>query len=536
MYSRTTISKSLGEQKSMCAALQKMISRQTVDLEECKELVNREVKLRKRMEDAVVDKDSEIERLKMKGHHVDQELRRLLAVIESMAKINPAQIALLKEMQPEFNFQERKIQPSLDAGADNLLDEEAAAEDETVDQSVSFSEKSMTDVLGLNDESVGSLDNLNQPGKVAGIEDKASTKRDRRISMSAMSSTYVPDVSQEDRRMLLRIKWMLSTILPDVSPYNRMDDMEDGRSTRPDTSRSTMLSHRSRLDSYNSEAEDSDEEEDDGLNPHMTKAEKKMDKKVQRILTDPAEAAETMFVMGMLSFIKDGTTKSLSKNDSREWAKVLLKSVGRDTGVVDTLIPDVEEDKTPNLAIKANEPPELEDWRSVLIHLQTFYPVGKVGRMANVEYEDDKNTAARGVLTRIRNMRTDLKDVVQYKVEKAYRSKTGKSIATNLALSDEVVSGDVDDMYATHDDEQPGINLYAGNLSNNIGGAMSPPKESRDNEAAAEEEDDDDESNISSYDPNKKSQILSMHSEIMKHVTEENSSYSGQFTLPSGGK
>ena len=82
MYSRTTISKSLGEQKSMCASLQKMISRQTVDLEECRELVNREVKLRKKMEDGVVDKDSEIERLKMKGHHVDQELRRLHAVIE----------------------------------------------------------------------------------------------------------------------------------------------------------------------------------------------------------------------------------------------------------------------------------------------------------------------------------------------------------------------------------------------------------------------------------------------------------------------
>ena len=82
MYSRTAISKSLGEQKSLCASLQKMISRQTVDLEESKELVNREVILRKKMEDSVVDKDSEIERLKMKCHHVDQELKRLLAIIE----------------------------------------------------------------------------------------------------------------------------------------------------------------------------------------------------------------------------------------------------------------------------------------------------------------------------------------------------------------------------------------------------------------------------------------------------------------------
>jgi hypothetical protein len=40
-----------------------------------------------------------------------------------MAKINPAQIALLKEMQPEFNFQERKIQPSLESMGGDFLEE-----------------------------------------------------------------------------------------------------------------------------------------------------------------------------------------------------------------------------------------------------------------------------------------------------------------------------------------------------------------------------------------------------------------------------
>jgi len=552
MYSRTTISKSLGEQKSMCAALQKMISRQTVDLEECKELVNREVKLRKKMEDSVVDKDSEIERLRMKGHHVDQELRRLLAVIESMAKINPAQIALLKEMQPEFNFQQRLIQPSLDAaGADNLLDDEerVAGEDETLEPSVGFSENSMSEMLGLNDDSIGTLEHLNQTHKVQVSEEKialTSSRKDRRMSM-ASSSGGAPDVSQEDKRMLLRIKWVLSTILPDVVPYNKLNEVDGGGNlssrpdtTRMDTSRSTVLSTaRSRLDSYNSEAEsdeDGEEEEgvEDGQYPHMSKHERKMEKKVQSILQDPAEASETMFLMGMLSFIKDGTTKSLSKNDSRDWAKVLLKSVGRDTGVVDALIPDVEDDKASSLAKKVNDTPEMEDWRSVLIHLQTFYPVGKVGRIANVEYEDDKNTPARGVLTRVRNMRSDLKEVVQYKVEKASRSKMGKSVTTNLALSDEI--GDVDGMYATHDDEQPGINMYAGNLINHVGGATSPTKELQNIEGEGGEEEYDDEASISSYDPNKKSQILSMHSDIMKLVTEENSSYSDQFTLPSSTK
>lgn len=95
MYSRTTISKSLGEQKSMCASLQKMLARQTVDLEECKELVNREVRLRKKLEDSAVDKDGEIERLKMKGHHVDQELRRLMAIIEVRAAVAKLMFSVL---------------------------------------------------------------------------------------------------------------------------------------------------------------------------------------------------------------------------------------------------------------------------------------------------------------------------------------------------------------------------------------------------------------------------------------------------------
>ena len=56
MYSRTKISKSLGEQKSMSAALQKLLTKQTIDLEECKEAVHRETLLRKKMEDRVAER------------------------------------------------------------------------------------------------------------------------------------------------------------------------------------------------------------------------------------------------------------------------------------------------------------------------------------------------------------------------------------------------------------------------------------------------------------------------------------------------
>jgi hypothetical protein len=104
MYSRTKISKSLGEQKSMSAALQKLLTKQTIDLEECKEAVHRETMLRKKMEDRVAERsllsllppppsssspshfvcvsDAEIEIHRTKIHHLEIELKRLHAIID----------------------------------------------------------------------------------------------------------------------------------------------------------------------------------------------------------------------------------------------------------------------------------------------------------------------------------------------------------------------------------------------------------------------------------------------------------------------
>ena len=105
-----------------------------------------------------------------------------------------------------------------------------------------------------------------------------------------------------------------------------------------------------------------------------------------------------------------------------------------------------------------------------------------------------------------------------------------------FVFSDGVEQNDeTEDLYATHDDNQPGINMYAGNLVNHIGGVITPPNELRDFDS---EMFDDDESMLSEeYDPSKKSQILSMHDDIMKHAaTDETSTYSGLFTLPSHSK
>lgn len=65
-----------------------------------------------------------------------------------MAKINPAQVALIKEMQPEFNFQERKVFPTEDPVTTKGAGDTDLGNDD--DDGNSFTDKSMTDILGLN--------------------------------------------------------------------------------------------------------------------------------------------------------------------------------------------------------------------------------------------------------------------------------------------------------------------------------------------------------------------------------------------------
>lgn len=89
--------------------------------------------------------------------------------------------------------------------------------------------------------------------------------------------------------------------------------------------------------------------------------------------------------------------------------------------------------------------------------------------------------------------------------------------------------GEEDTGVGEDDDDQPGINMYAGNLVNLVGGEAVASTDSPDLEDSDEHE------QTLEQDSKKKSQILSMHDEIMKHVTEDtSSSYSAQFTLPSG--
>ena len=110
LYSRQMLLKSLGEQKIFTNSLEKLMSDQTIELEECRQVVSLEIEKRKELESEITKLQGEIQGKAMTNHHYEQELKRLESVVESMLKINPKQMDHLINLHgPEFRFKERQI-------------------------------------------------------------------------------------------------------------------------------------------------------------------------------------------------------------------------------------------------------------------------------------------------------------------------------------------------------------------------------------------------------------------------------------------
>lgn len=82
MYTRKMLVKSLAEQKQHSTGIERLMANLTVELEECRELVEREILKRKVLEDNLNISNQEISRNIMISHHIEQELRRTEAIIE----------------------------------------------------------------------------------------------------------------------------------------------------------------------------------------------------------------------------------------------------------------------------------------------------------------------------------------------------------------------------------------------------------------------------------------------------------------------
>lgn len=101
--------KTVADQKIFVTSLEKTMADQTMELEECKQLVLSEIDKKNELEGEIHKLNAENTKLKMANHNFEQELRRLESVIQSMMLINPKQMEHLRKMQPDFKFKERNI-------------------------------------------------------------------------------------------------------------------------------------------------------------------------------------------------------------------------------------------------------------------------------------------------------------------------------------------------------------------------------------------------------------------------------------------
>ena len=124
LYTRQMLISSLNEQKIMTAGLEKMLSAQTVEVDECRDLADREIQKRKLLESRLKESQEDIVKNRSYAHHAEQEMKRLEGIIESMALLNPRQIEHLKKLQPKFQFKQRKVNIPRDDDDDLALDGE----------------------------------------------------------------------------------------------------------------------------------------------------------------------------------------------------------------------------------------------------------------------------------------------------------------------------------------------------------------------------------------------------------------------------
>jgi hypothetical protein len=131
------------------------------------------------------------------------------------------------------------------------------------------------------------------------------------------------------------------------------------------------------------------------------------------------------------------------------------------------------------MGAKSQSPEETVDlgsWREILIHLRTHYPIGLVSQVSDVRFQDQMEPSHLGALNRVKSMRSDLQDVINYKREKIGVSSSGKKLSETINLKETQLEEDSGDEQA-----KASINLYAENLSIQLGPSTKDPPDDEEN-------------------------------------------------------
>lgn len=414
LYSRSMLSRSLGEQKLLSNQLQKALATQTIELEECRDIVKREIEARRVLETKLINRDKDALNFQMINDHRDQELRRMEAIIEAMAIINPKQVKHLRELQPEFKFKHRVFDLAPPEGTGNDL-VSLGGEDDLISNADSIESTSLASAAnGQLEETesqrfaqavILSESDHGYDGRPVGVtkgsaaatgqcddkhEGSVRSKREHHDSISSverMASSIDHSLSEEERGLLLRAKWLVRQLKEKTAEkenyFSKQDSYRDGLSHfsssdadgyTQDGSR-TVESRESRvsgddnpfsgmLDSPNGfdEAENNKEWLDDGRGLEEDKAPANLVVSTEEG-AQKAEHIEARLLVSVLDFLETGNTAALSTEDFSDYTKMIMRSVRASQAAAAS-----SSIRTAGAILEGT-------WRDALLHLRVLYPV-----------------------------------------------------------------------------------------------------------------------------------------------------------------
>lgn len=110
LYSRQMLLKSLSESKHFIHNLEKLLNEQTLNLDECRAIIQDEVNNKNQLQANILENNLQIESLKLQNHNLKQELLRMNTMMDALKEINPKQFKHLDQLQfSNFQFKERLI-------------------------------------------------------------------------------------------------------------------------------------------------------------------------------------------------------------------------------------------------------------------------------------------------------------------------------------------------------------------------------------------------------------------------------------------
>jgi hypothetical protein len=480
MYTRQMLVQSLTEQKQLATSLERMMAAQTVQLEECMDIVEKEISKRKDLERKIGSLNTEINKYKMVQHHLEEETKRVEAIVDAMAIINPRQVEHLKALQLAFNFKERKIEVQKD---DALLGKKkkkdknkrrpssaksgettARTEDdeglELSDDEVEEKEFNIMDVQEVVDENPQNVENAavapavnadnsatnevakdssaspnptpnkaeSKSGATAEVTkaspapiESAVIRTDTTSTEATVPETVVNNarLSPADQIFLDRVKWIVSRFGPQSQVDESINGVTADNNANPVEEGNVSSSASPVKQSKNTTTETSTLETNELLpTTKFVVSKSKLGGTWNNHAVTPEDTAVMLF--SVIDFLTTGDVTAFSPEDRRDWTSHIFHSIYEER--IDAAMSEKQKDVNRELVAEATEIVSTKTWRNTLLSLRAMFP--GAGNYSGVGVPLDKEYS--GMPLRLMDMRSTMMRVMKNS-ERKFGSSTMNS-------------------------------------------------------------------------------------------------------------